>query len=203
MAGVGEADLEACPQKEQMRRKIEKRTGWQWMIIIIAAAALGLSEPCRGEPSREALVKAAFVYNFTQFVKWPENALGERGTPFIVAVVGDDPFGGALEKAMANKAVEGHPVAVKYFASADQIQACQLLFVPVPEDGATPAILAKVAGTRVLTVGEGDSFMPSGGGIRLFVEDGRMRFELDPDVLDASNLKASAKLMKLARIYKK
>jgi hypothetical protein len=104
---------------------------------------------------------------------------------------------------VADKTVEGHPIVVRYFSSADQIQACHLLFVPASQDGATSAILGKVANMPVLSVGEGDSFLPSGGGIRLFIEDGRMRFELDPDVLEASNLKASAKLMKLARIYKK
>jgi len=170
------------------------------VVIAVVTATL----PCRADaPTREYLVKAAFIYNFTQFVQWPTDALGDQDTPFIVAVVGDNPFDSALEHAVADKTVEGHPIVVRYFSSADQIQACHLLFVPASQDGATSAILGKVANMPVLSVGEGDSFLPSGGGIRLFIEDGRMRFELDPDVLEASNLKASAKLMKLARIYKK
>ena len=44
--------------------------------------------------------------------------------------------------------------------------------------------------------------MQAGGAMRLFLEEGRMKFQLAPDVLAESRLRASAKLMKLARIYK-
>ncbi|HET6247983.1 MAG TPA: YfiR family protein, partial [Tepidisphaeraceae bacterium] len=101
------------------------------------------------------------------------------------------------------KTVQGRHIVVKRFASVDQIQSCHLLFVPAAQDAASEAIVAKIGHAPVLTLGEGDSFMAAGGGIRLFLEEGRMKFQLAPDVLEASKLKASAKLMKLARVYRK
>jgi hypothetical protein len=92
---------------------------------------------------------------------------------------------------------------VRHFPSADQMEPCQVLFVPAGDDDALPAIMAKLANAPVLTVGESDRFMAAGGEIRFFLEDNKMRFEIDPAATDAARLKVSAKLMKLARIYQR
>jgi YfiR/HmsC-like len=175
----------------------------RFSIFLIMLTAL-LAMPCRADgPSREYQVKAAFIYNFTQFIDWPSDAFSDDKAPFVVGVIGDDPFSGALEKAMADKAVGNHPIVIKHFATVADLGACQLLFIPASQDASLNSILAKVGNSPELTVGESDGFMPSGGAIRFFLEDGRMRFQLNPDVCDAMRLKVSAKLMKLARIYKK
>ena len=187
-----------------MRRHVKRKSGWTWALILTIAATLAFAELCHaGEPSRDARITAAFIYNFTQFVEWPADSLGTANTPFIVGVVGADTLDGALEQAMEGKTVDDHPIVVKRFASREQIGPCHLLFVPLTQDGASAAILARVARTPTLTVGEGGSFLPAGGALRLFLEDRRLKFELAPDVFAASRLKPGAKLMKLARIYKK
>src|SRR5271165_5752448 len=88
---------------------------------LLVCARLGWAEP-----SREARVEAAFIYNFTQFVEWPPEASAVGDSTFIVAVVGDDPLAGALEQATAGKTVKGRPIQVKHFAGPDQIGSCQL-----------------------------------------------------------------------------
>jgi hypothetical protein len=179
----------------------------RWRNHAIAALLAIASALCltRGAvaASKEYEVKAAFTYHFTQFIEWPTDAFATDDAPFIVAVMGHDPFDGAMEQAMTNKFVGKHPIVVKHFDSANDIGPCQILFVPANLDDSLRAILDKVGKSPVLTVGESDAVMPAGGAIHLFLEDNRMRLEINPDVLDAAGLKASAKLMKLARIYKK
>jgi hypothetical protein len=186
-----------------MRVKIEKLSSSKGLMLLITLCALALTPPCSGEPSREERVEAAFIYNFTQFVDWPADALGAKDAPFIVGVVGDDALGGALEQAMAGKVAEGRPIIVRHFAPADRMDHCHLLFICAAHDGAARAITAQIGNSPVLVVGESDSIMPAGGSIRLFLEEGRMRFQLAPEVVEAARLKASAKLMKLAKIYRK
>ena len=180
-----------------------RRTSWVRTAAAVAALTLALGSWCRSDEPALARVEAAFVYNFTQFVEWPADAFASKDAPFVVAIVGEDPFAGALEQAMAGKLASGRPIVVRHYASAERVEGCQLLFVPEALDDAAAAILAKAAGRPVLTVGQTDAFMREGGAIRLLVEDGRMKFQINPDVVDASKLKASAKLMKLARIYRK
>jgi hypothetical protein len=172
--------------------------------IVVLLLTLTLSTPSRAAATaREYEIKAAFIFNFMEFITWPPDAFIAKDAPFVVAVVGDDPFGGALEQAMAGKTVDGRQIVVRHFPSADQMEPCQVLFVPTGDDDALPAIMAKLASAPVLTVGESDRFMAAGGGIRFFLEDNKMRFEIDPAATDAARLKVSAKLMKLARIYQR
>jgi len=172
-------------------------------VALVIAYWMAISTPCKAEATKEAQVKAAFVYNFTQFVDWPAGAFAGPDAPFVVAIVGDDPFSGAIEEAMDGQSVNGRPIAVRHFASAKQIERCQLLIVPASQQAAAPVILAKIANAPVLTVGDGDSFMAQGGAIRLFQQGARVRFELSPDVMAAARVVPGAKLMKLARIYRK
>jgi len=180
-----------------------RRPTWVRTAAAITALTLALGSWCGGDEPALARVETAFIYNFTQFVEWPAAAFPGKDAPFVVAIVGEDPFAGALEQAMAGKLASGRPIVVRHYASAERIEGYQLLFVPEAQDDAVAAILAKAAGRPILTVGQSDAFMRGGGAVRLFVEDGHMKFQIDPDVVDASKLKASAKLMKLARIYRK
>jgi YfiR/HmsC-like len=152
-------------------------------------------------PQGEYRVKAAFAYNFTQFVEWPAGTFPADDSPFVVAIVGDDPFKGALEELMNDKHVGSRLIVVNHFSSVEQIGQCQLLYIPAGENSEIDAIIRKLGNRPVLTVGETDVMMAAGGGIRLLLVEGRMRFQISPDVLAAVGLKPSAKLMKLARIY--
>ena len=175
--------------------------GWKLVIVL---AALILALPCRADaPTREYLVKAAFLYNFTQFVQWPDSAFASKDAPFVVATFGDDPFNGALEQAMSGKSAQNHSVVVKHFGSVDAMDTCQMLFVPTTQDANLKPLFDKLGNKPVLAVGESDDFMSAGGGIRFYIDANRIRFEIDPDPISADGLKVSAKLLKLARIYQK
>jgi hypothetical protein len=191
---------------KQATRKIPlMKSRWsRRAVALMCAISAFLAHPsltCAGP--REYDVKAAFIYNFTQFVEWPNAASAGDDAPFVVAVMGHDPFDGALEQILTNKFVGKRPIVIKHFDSAADVGPCQLLFVPATLDDSLRAILDNVGKAQVLTIGESEAFMAAGGGIRLFLEDGKMRFQINPETLDAATLKASAKLLKLARIYRK
>jgi hypothetical protein len=177
----------------------------RWALRFAAViAVITATIPCRADaPTREYIVKAAFIYNFTQFIRWPDSAFASKDSAFIIATVGSDPFNGALDDAISGKSVGGHSISVKHFASVDDMAACQLLFVPASQDSSLGAVFSKINGAPVLTVGESDAFPPAGGEIRFFLEDNKMHFEINPDPITAAGLQVSAKLMKLAHIYKK
>ena len=168
-------------------------------IAFVAASLTALSAARAADASREYLVKAAFIYNFMQFVQWPSAAFPAPDAPFAVAVVGDDPFDGALDRVLAQKAIGAHAVVVRHFASAGDIDSCQLLFVPAGQDAQLDAIFQKIAGKPVLTIGEDDAFIQRGC-IEFFLEEKKIRFQINLDAINAASLKISAKLAKLARV---
>lgn len=172
------------------------------IVALLTPAAL----PAAGAadaPSKEYQVKAAMIVNFVQFVEWPSSAFDSDAAPIVIGVIDPDPFGDALEKLAAQKTVGSHRLAVKRFGSADAVESCQVLFVPAARDPDMPGLMRKLDGRPVMTVGETDRFPWEGGMIRFFAEDGKVRFEINPDAAQRAGLQVSSKLMKLARVFRK
>lgn len=166
-------------------------------------AAAGAGAGAGPESAREYQVKAAFLYNFGQFVDWPAQAFTDHNAPFIIAVLDPDPFDGALDHAVAGKSIAGHPLAVKHVPAGADLPACHVLFIPADQDDRAKDTVARVAQSPVLTVGETDAFEQAGGAIRFYIEDGKVRFAIDPDATQRAGLKVSSKLLSLARIHKR
>ena len=150
---------------------------------------------------KEYQVKAAFIYNFTQFAEWPAEAFASAEAEFVIVVAGTDPFEGALDKAMSGKSVGSHPVTVKHVGSANEITTCHLLYIGASQESWMSTLVA--GGKPTLYVGESDSFLESGGTIRFFMAENKLRFEVNLDAVEKARLKISSKLLKLAQIHKK
>ena len=172
--------------------------------ILRMTVVLSLMLLCGADaPSREYKVKAAFIYNFAQFVQWPDSSFVSSDAPITIGVIGSDPFNGALEQAVAGKRVGDRAVQIQHFDSLYQIAACHILFVSATDDETLGKITEKVRHQPVLTIGENESFPWAGGCIRFFTEDNKMRFEINLEAADTAKLKISSKLIRLGKIFKK
>src|SRR2546430_3260611 len=56
-------------------------------LLLIAGGLLGAAAPVS-----EYQLKAVFLFNFAQFVEWPPAALPGDSAPFVIGVLGKDPF---------------------------------------------------------------------------------------------------------------
>jgi YfiR/HmsC-like len=146
-------------------------------------------------------VKAAFLVNFAKFVEWPESSYLGQGAPFSICVLGEDPFGDALND-LRGKFVLNRPVAVWRIKNADDGWRCQILFVSASEKSHLPAIFKALRGARTLLVGETDGFAASGGDIQFMLEDDHVRFAINPDAIRRAGLQVSSKLLALAKIVR-
>ena len=150
--------------------------------------------------AREFEVKAAFLFHFPEYAEWPAEAFPRPDSPLIIGVVGrDDPFSGALERAVRDKRVKGRSIVIVHYAGVAALGACHVLFVCDDQAEALDSILQK-AGSGTLTVSDLDSFTDKGGLVRFFPEDNKVRFEVNLDVLRRSRLRISSQLLKLAKI---
>ncbi len=60
-----------------------------------------------------------FLFYFSQFVDWPAAAFADERSPIVIGVLGDDPFDGALDQAVAGERVNGRPIIVRRLKSID------------------------------------------------------------------------------------
>ena len=174
------------------------------LIFIIAICLTVSSWPnahAEPPPSREYLIKAAFLYNFAKFVDWPAEAFPNDSTPITLCILGEDPFGDAL-KAIKGKTVKGRKLVIKHSTRLDDVGQCHILFVSASEEKRLSRILDTIKGKNIQTVSDMNSFARRGGIINLVTIKSKIHFEVNVDATDLAGLKISSKLLKLAKIVR-
>jgi len=151
-------------------------------------------------PSREYQVKAVFLYNFTQFVEWPPAALGRQNAPFVIGILGRDPFGSYIDETVAGESITGHPIQVQRYTDVQDIKNCHILFIG--QERQTKEAIAALHDRSILTVGDTNDFVKQGGMIRLFTENNKIRLQINLAAARAVNLGISSKLLRVAEIVK-
>jgi hypothetical protein len=159
----------------------------------------GLEVAADGNASSEYQVKAAFLFHFAQFVDWPAEAFKGADSPLTYCTLGEDPFHGALEATLNGKMIGARPVRVLHFRQVQAIQECQIVFIGTPEKKLVATMLANLSTSPILTVGDSEDFVQGGGMIGFFLEDNKVRFDINLDAAEHAKLKISARLLALAK----
>jgi hypothetical protein len=165
------------------------------LALLLVADAAGAAQAV-SQPS----LKAAFLYNFAKFAEWPVDAAA--GGPLTLCVLADDASEDALVKLVNGASVNGRAVTVSRSAPKTKVRTCHLLYIAEPDADTIAGILEEVKGAPVLTVGDGDAFARRGGIVGLVIEDGRMRFAINPDAAQRSGVRLSSKLLSLAKLVR-
>lgn len=168
--------------------------------LVLCLAVFGHSSILAQKPPTEYEVKAAFLFNFLKYVEWPAKAFPEANKPWAIGVLGDDPFGGALENAVAAKTINERKITVRRAAQLEDLKECHLLFICQSEKSRAKRILTGLPGTATLTVSEFESFAEQGGMINFTMAANKVRFEINLKAAQQAGLKINFKLLNLAKI---
>jgi hypothetical protein len=176
-------------------------------ISAVVCAMLGLSlleaSPARAQSDnnpREFRIKAAFLYNFVQFVRWPESAFLNASQPFYIGVLGSDPFGPALDETIRGAAINGHRLAVKRSKEIGPLMDCQMIFVGDSEASRVIGLLTQMDSRPILTVSDLDGFAREGGDIAFYLSADKVRFEVNPQEARRQGLSISSQMLSLGKI---
>lgn len=199
--------------RQLMSKKVKRRMAAGWCaiekvlslkrvvgcLLVLGLLGISLGGPVQAQTSSEYQVKAAFLYNFAKFVDWPGDAFGHSNAPLVIGVIGDDPFGGALDQAINGKSIGGRSLAVRRLKWDQDPRSCHILFISSSEQKHLPQIIQSLRGASVLTVGDMGQFNQQGGIINFILEASKVRFEINSRGADQARLKISSKLLALAK----
>jgi hypothetical protein len=169
------------------------------LLLAAALVVAAASSPASDGPAAEYEVKAAFLYNFAKFIRWPEGKANPEA-PIRICILGSDPFGDALDRTVAGKMVRERTLEVRRFTRARGIEECHIVFISPSEEDRLPDILADVDDEAVLTVGESERFAERGGIVSFRMRENRIRLDINIDAAERAGLRMSSQLLKLARI---
>jgi len=177
------------------RSAILRVARWLFALALLHAAAAQAAAP-----PPEYQLKAIFLFNFAQFVEWPPRATGGEQEPFVIGVLGDDPFGPYLDETVKGEKIGNHPMVVRRYRRAEEVGDCNVLFISRSESDRMGQIIAAFRGRSVLTVGDVDDFNRVGGIVRFVTEQGKIRLRIDVKAAQAAGLTISSKLLRSATL---
>lgn len=148
----------------------------------------------------ENKLKAVFLYNFTRFIDWPAEAFYSSNAPFVIGIIGNDPFGNYIEEAVAGENISGHPIIVKRFQNVKDV-ACHILYINSNDPETTREILSTLSNRSILTVSDQKNFVKWGGMVRFFSEENKIRLQINNSAAKAAQLNISSKLLAVAQVY--
>jgi hypothetical protein len=174
------------------------------LLPALLALTLCLPELARGQSddTREYQIKAAFLFNFVQFVKWPSTAFSSSDAPIYIGVLGDDPFGSTLDDTIQGEVVDGHHLSVIRSPRVEEMTQCQVVFVCRSQEGQIANILAQLGSRPILTVSDVSDFADEGGDIDFYMSGDRIRFEINAEAVRQGGLRLSSQLLALGKIVK-
>lgn len=193
------ANLGAAPRHQRgSKLRFGKGTSFGAPFMLLLCLLFNpVSSAQQAQPS-EYQIKAAFIFNFAKFIEWPAATFADDKSPLCIGVLGNNPFGADLERFLRDKTINDHPLTVRECRTVEEGKKCQILFVSASEAKRLPEIFKALQGAKVLTVGETDGFIESGGMVNFVSEAKKIRFQINDVAAKSAGLKISSKLLTLA-----
>ena len=166
-------------------------------LLFAGSSALGQQKPS------EYKVEAAYLYNFGRFVEWPAKSATAQTSSFTICVLGEDPFGQALDATLAGEAIGNQRVIARRISSPQMSADCQILFISSSEANRLNKIIEALDKNAILTVSDIPQFSQHRGMIQFVLEENRIRFEVNLTATQRAGLTLSSDQLKVATVVRK
>lgn len=172
---------------------------WMSVVLFTLLATVGTA---KAQTVPERPVQAAFLTKFPMFVEWPQTAPGSTNEPYVIGILGLDPFGGDLDAIAAEQRVKGRSIRIARFARLEDLGDCHILFVSSSELPRLSDVFKRLGRRSVLTVGDSEGFTQAGGMVNFVKVDGKVRFEVNHEAARGAGLALDARLLAVSRPMK-
>jgi hypothetical protein len=150
--------------------------------------------------------KALYLFNFAKFTEWPREVFASDDAPFVIGILGNDPFGKDIE-IIKGKTIKGRKLEIRYCDTPEKVAGCQMLFINSSETNLLAEAMAVIGRSSILIIAETDEFIQQHVMIKLVGEQkssGAMTvgFEINLPAAERASLKLDTQLLKLAKRVK-
>src|SRR3984885_7465290 len=187
----------------QSRLRLDRRTLLLRTTVAVLGLLVAVSSALGQQKPSEYQVEAAYLYNFGRFIEWPAKGSSPQNSSFTICVLGDDPFGQALDATLAGETIGNQKVTARRISSPQMAADCQILFVSSSEASRLNKIMEALDNNAVLTVSDIPQFSQRQGMIQFVLEENRIRFEANLTATQRAGLTLSSALPMVAAAVRK
>ena len=181
---------------------VHRYSDWKLWLIFFVAFQIAVT-PAFAQVSTEYQLKAVFLWRLAQFTQWPSNAFENNDSPLAICVLGENPFGDALDEAVRGETAHGRKFLTQYQHSIEQVRTCHILYLTGVGPRQAKAIAAAVDGRSVLTVRDVDGLASAYETIVAFVtEQNKIKLRINVKAATAARLTLDPRLLRAADIVR-
>ncbi len=163
--------------------------------VVLAGVAMLIGSVAFSQERPLHEVYSMMVFNFVKYVQWPTD---DNNKEFVIGVVGNNDIYKTLTTWYAGKAKGAKTYVIKKFNNASEVTDCQVIFIDRSKSGEFEAVNNKVKGKGTLVVTDRNGLGSKGSCINFKTVDDKLRFELNQQAIEASNLKVASALSSMA-----
>ncbi len=166
----------------------------------VLVAALSVTAPgstvsaATADKAAEYEAKAAFIRNLVRFIDRPGGGAG----PWNVCILGDDPFGPAIDQIAGPSG--GVTLVVQRVSTAQKAASCQVVFVSRSEQDHLETVVRALRPSGALTIGDTAGFAARGVVLNFYTKEDKLSVEINLDAASQQGLNISSKVLSLARL---
>ena len=151
---------------------------------------------------RESQLKAVYLYRFTIFIDWPPEVFANDDAPLLICIIGDNPFGNALNLAIdGERYQQSRSIAAVYRHENAAFDDCHAIYL---SDSVglfqEEQLLRTLTQKPVLLVSGKRDFVRRGGMIEFYNRGNKVRFLIDPKAFKDAGLRVSANLLRVGDV---
>jgi hypothetical protein len=190
--------MNSCRKIDWKKTHRKKLTAWCMYACCLCFPLL----QSQNTPLPEYKIKAVFLFNFTQFVEWPPNVFNNDDAPFVIGILGKDPFGSYIDNVAAGEKMGMHPLTIIRYDDVSEVDNCQMLFMSTKYDKRLPEVLSSLSNRSILTVSDAPGFVQDGGVIGFVTARNKIKLQVNLTAAKTADLNISSKLLSVAEILK-
>lgn len=141
------------------------------------------------------LVKVSVIEKVVRFIEWP----AARDGPFFLCAPADHPQLPALKAYYESINIGDKPVSVQAVKRGDRVP-CRVLFMAPSDLNHPDRLRSHLARGQTLIIAEGADAAAKGVHVAFYIDAGRLKLEVNRKSLESSGLKASFRLLEVARV---
>lgn len=161
------------------------------LVLLLGLLSLLFTVKTFGQLER---FKALYIYNFTKDVAWPDNY---KQGDFIIGVLGTSPVIPELVKIAQTKTVGKQKITVKKYAGVENIDKCNVLYIPTAKSGQFAQVLQKIKNSPTLLITDKPGMIKMGACINYVDDQGKLKYEISQGNISSRSLKVTTYLISL------
>lgn len=146
------------------------------------------------------VMKAAYIERITRFIEWPETLTIKDTSVFTIGIAGDNDFLTVLKSSLSDKTIKGKKVEIINLVKPVNTEVCDICYISGINETELEKLVPEANRNGVFLMTEKKGFGEKGVHLNFYLEDNKLKFEINRSSIESGKFKVSSLLMKSARI---